>query len=70
MVAVIDFAAASYSDFNANSFCATGFSGVQFDVPFSLKEGETSLFGQLYAGTGATPTYTSTSDLKIGLLIG
>jgi len=70
VVAVISFEAANYATFNANSFCAMGLLGIDINLPFVLKEGETSLFGQLYTGTGATPTYASTTDLTIGLLIG
>ena len=66
VVAVIEFSVANYASFNANSFCTTGFAGVAMDLPFSLAEGGTSLFGQLFVKT-STPTYTSTSDLEITL---
>ena len=66
VVAVIEFAVANYASFDANSFCTTGFAGVQMELPFTLAEGGTSLFGQLFVKTG-TPTYTSTSDLKVTL---
>ena len=68
VVGVIEFAIANYSSFNANSFCSMGFLGVEVNLPFTLIEGGTSLFGQLFVKT-STPTYTSTSDLKVGLLI-
>ena len=67
VVAVIDFTAANYVDFDANSFCTTGFSGVVMELPFTLVEGGSSIFGQLFAGVGSTPTYTSTSDLAVTL---
>ena len=66
IVAVLEFAVASYSSFNANSFCAIGFLGAAVEIPFALVEGGTSLFGQLFVKT-STPTYTSTSDLTVTL---
>ena len=68
VVGVIEFAVASYASFNANSFATMGFQGVQVQLPFTLVEGGTSLFGQLFVKT-STPTYTSTTDLSVGLLI-
>ena len=68
VVAVLEFAVASYSSFNANSFCAIGFLGAAIEVPYELIEGGTSLFGQLFVKT-STPTYTSTSDLTVGLIV-
>ena len=61
VVAVLEFPVANYASFNANSFCVLGFAGVDVKLPFVLKEGGTSLFGQLFVKT-STPTYTSTSD--------
>ena len=68
VVAVIEFAVANYASFNANSFCAMGFLGIEVNLPFELEDGGTSLFGQLYVKT-STPTYTSTSDLRVSLCI-
>ena len=68
VVAVIEFAVANYAEFADNAFCTMGFAGVDVNLPFSLKEGGTSLFGQLFLKT-SEPTYVSTSDLKVGLLI-
>ena len=64
VVAVIEFSVANYASFNANSWCTTGFAGVEMALPFTLVEGGTSLFGQLFVKT-STPTYTSTSDLTV-----
>ena len=66
VVGVIEFPVANYTSFADNSVCTTGFAGVVMDLPFSLAEGGTSLFGQLMVKT-STPTYTSTSDLQITL---
>ena len=63
VIAVIEFVAAEYIDFNANSFVQN-----LDDFEFNLVEGGTSLFGQLFVET-STPTYTSTSDLSAGLII-
>ena len=68
IVAVITFGVANYSSFNANSFASMGLVGIDVSVPFTLVEGGTSLFGQLYVVT-STPTYTATSDLSVGLVI-
>ncbi len=68
VVGVIEFAVANYASFNANSFCTMGFAGVAVELPFVLVEGGTSLFGQLFVKT-STPTYTSTTDLAVGLII-
>ena len=61
VVAVIEFAVANYASFNANSYVSMGFLGVSVELPFALKKGGTSLFGQLFVKT-STPTYTSTSQ--------
>ena len=66
VVAVIEFSVANYSSFNANSWCTTGFLGVDMEIPFSLVKGGTSLFGQLFVKT-STPTYTATDDLRVTL---
>lgn len=68
VVGVIEFAIANYSSFATNSFCSMGFVGIDVELPFTLVKGGSSLFGQLFVKT-STPTYTSTSDLKVGLLI-
>jgi len=68
VVAVITFPVANYSSFDANSFCSMGLVGIEVNVPFELVEGGTSLFGQLYVVT-STPTYTSTSDLTVSLVV-
>jgi len=68
VIVVIEFAVANYVSFNANSFCTMGFAGVDVELPFVLEKGGTSLFGQLFVKT-TTPTYTSTSDLSVGLII-
>jgi len=63
VIGVIDFLAASYIDFDANSFIS-----VEADLDFELVSGGESLFGQLFVET-STPTYTSTSDLAVSLVI-
>jgi len=68
VIAVIEFSVANYASFNANSWVSTGFLGLEVGVPFQLVDGGTSLFGQLFVKT-STPTYTSTSDLTVGLLV-
>ena len=68
VVAVLEFVAADYVDFNANSFISMGYLGIDVNVPFVLVEGGTSLFGQLFVET-STPTYTSISDLTVCVVI-
>ena len=68
VVAVLEFAVNSYTSFDANSWASVGFSNLNLKVPFELVEGGTSLFGQLFVKT-STPTYTSTSDLSVGIIV-
>lgn len=68
VVAIIEFAVNSYVSFNTNSWAHTGFSNLNLKIPFELIEGGTSLFGQLFVKT-STPTYTSTSDLSVGIIV-
>ena len=68
VVGVLEFAVASYSSFNANSFCAIGFLGAAVEIPFALVEGGTSLFGQLFVKT-STPTYAAVDDITVKLII-
>ena len=68
VVAVITFGVANYASFDANAFATMGLVGIDVNMPFVLVEGGTSLFGQLYVVT-STPTYASTSDLSVGLII-
>lgn len=68
IVAVLEFSVANYVSFANNSFCALGFLGINTHLPFSLNDGNTSLFGQLFVKT-STPTYTSTSDLSVSLIV-
>jgi len=58
----IDFLAASYEGFADNASCH-----IIGDTPIVLVDGGTSLFGQLYAES--TPTYASTSDLTVKLIV-
>ena len=68
VIAVLEFTAANYVDFAANSFCAMGFLGIDVNLPFVLVALGTSLFGQLFV-EASTPTYPSTTDLSVGLVI-
>jgi len=58
----------SWVSFNDNSVGQPAFDQLDVDVPFELVEGGTSLFGQLMVDT-STPTYTSTSDLIVTLIV-
>lgn len=70
LVAVLRFEVADYASFNDNSVALVGFDySLQVAMPFVLVEGGTSLFGQLYLGTGMTPTYVATDDLTVELII-
>ena len=68
IVAVLMFEVNSYASFNANSFVSMGFLGIDVEIPFVLEEGGTSLFGQLFVKT-STPTYVTTSDLTVCIVI-
>ena len=59
----IDFLAASYEGFTDTAPCHI----VSYAQPIVLVDGGTSLFGQLYAES--TPTYASTSDLTVKLIV-
>ena len=68
VVAVLEFAIANYVDFDANSIATLGFVNLDWEVPFVLTDGGTSLFGQLFVKT-STPTYVATDDLRVELKI-
>lgn len=59
---VIDIAAGDYDDFADNSVATV--TGVNLGV---VASGSANLFGQLY--TTGTPTYVSTSDLQVRLVV-
>ena len=65
VVAVIEIAATDYFDFKDNSVAIKTISG---SPAVELVEGGTSLYGQLMVET-STPTYTSTSDLQVTLVV-
>lgn len=68
VIGVIHFQAADYVALNDNSVCfSVGHGDPQLNVPIVLKDGGTSLFGQLVAE--ATPTYTAVNDLTVKLVI-
>lgn len=68
VILILEFAVNNYTSFDANSFCSLGFSSLHSELPFVLVKGGTSLFGQLFVKT-STPTYTSITDLTVGLVI-
>jgi hypothetical protein len=68
MVMVLEFAVADYIDFASNSIALVDPAHYALEHPFELKEGGTSLFGQLMVKT-STPTYVATNDLRVELLI-
>ena len=66
VIAGIEFANADYIDFKDNSVCQADLPNNE--LPFVLKSGETSLFGQLYV-TANVATYAATDDLHVDLII-
>lgn len=68
VLGVLEIGTADYIDLHDNSVGQLGFDNLCCCIPFELVEGGTSLFGQLMVKT-STPTYTSTSDLIIKLVI-
>ena len=68
IVCVLEFAVADYIDFSANSMAQLSTENVVVRHPFTLIEGGTSLFGQLFVKT-LTPTYVATNDLCVELVV-
>lgn len=65
-IGYIDVPATDYVDFVDNSV-ATKASGLR--MPFDYDLAGTSLFGQMRIAGGATPTYTSTSDVRVKITV-
>jgi hypothetical protein len=63
VVGQIEFAVADYLSLADNSVCP-----LVGDFPFTLVEGGTSLFGQLYVVT-STPTYAAVDDIIVKLIV-
>jgi len=68
VIAVLQFSVANYISFATNSVGLLDIVNYELNRPFVLRQGGTSLFGQLFVKT-STPTYVSTSDLTVGLFI-
>lgn len=68
VVGVLSFPATNYISFADNSIASLGLLGLDIEEPFKLSDGETTLYGQLLVN-GSTPTYTSTTDIRVCLLI-
>ena len=68
-IGVLRFEVADYAIFNDNGLAMVGFDALEVHVPIVLVEGGTSLFGQLYLGTGMTPTYTAADDITVDLFV-
>ena len=68
IISVLQFSVANYVSFADNSVGLLDIVNYELSRPFVLRQGGTSLFGQLFVKT-STPTYVSTSDLTVGLFI-
>lgn len=64
-IGIISIAGSDYGSFNDNSLAYKDINGPHFKLP---GDGTTPIYGQLY--TTGTPTYASTSDLKVTLHVG